>query len=71
VSHPWIDERDAPLYFADVADCTEAEAEAFYRAVEVVLENVDHDIAWVLDTSKVTRVSLCTRLSIDRTGCMT
>ncbi len=40
-----------------LTDCTEAEVEAFYRACETLYEHVDGRIAWVLDTTRVTKVT--------------
>ena len=38
-------------------DCSEEEAQAFYDACERLYASLDHDVAWVLDTTKMTQVT--------------
>jgi hypothetical protein len=47
----------APLYIVTMENCTEEEAEIFYRACERLYEGLECDVAWVLDTTNLTRVS--------------
>jgi hypothetical protein len=57
INHPWVDERREPLYVVMMEDCDEAGAQAFYDCCERFYATLDRDIAWVLDTTRVTRVT--------------
>ena len=63
IDHRWIDSGRAPLYIVALEDCSEEETQAFYAACERLYATLDHDIAWVVDTSRMTQVSAKQRRS--------